>query len=152
MTLRHASVEDLPFIVALEQRFHKLNLVGADDPATHQRRMDDPDCQYWIVDHQGLPAGHVILRGIQSVNPSVELKRIVISEPGQGLGHMALRAIASKVFDELGAHGLWLDVFEHNSRARHVCREGYRRRRISLPCPGSPRRRMRQTLTPALTR
>jgi RimJ/RimL family protein N-acetyltransferase len=28
----------------------------------------------------------------------------------------------SKVFDELGAHRLWLDVFEHNARARHVYR------------------------------
>ena len=48
--------------------------------------------------------------------------RIVISEPGQGLGRMVLRAIMSKVFDELGAHRLWLDVFEYNARARHVYR------------------------------
>ena len=120
MTLRCASVQDLPFFVGLEQRFHELNLVGADDPATHERRMNDPDCQYWIVDHQGSPAGHVILRGIQSANRSVELKRIVVAEPGQGLGSTVLRAIMSKVFDERGAHRLWLDVFEYNARARYV--------------------------------
>jgi diamine N-acetyltransferase len=122
MTLRRASNEDLTFIVALERRFHELNLVGADDPATHERRMIDPDCQYWIADHQGSTAGHVILRGIQSVDRSVELKRIAIAEPGQGLGRMVLRAIMGKVFDELGAHRLWLDVFEYNARARHVYR------------------------------
>ena len=52
----------------LEQRFHELNLVGADDLATHERRMSDPDCQYWLAEQQGSPAGHVILRGIQSVD------------------------------------------------------------------------------------
>ncbi len=122
MKLRRAGAQDLPFIVALEQHFHAQNLVGADDLPTHRQRMNDPDCQYWIVDHQDLPAGHVILRGIQSVKRSVELKRIVISEPGQGLGRMVLREIMSKVFNELAAHRLWLDVFEHNARARHVYR------------------------------
>lgn len=122
MTLRRASFQDLAFVVALEQKFRGQNLVGADDSETHQQRMNDRDCQYWIAEHGDLPAGHVILRGIQSVDRSVELKRIVISEPGQGLGSMVLRAIMSKVFDELGAHRLWLDVFEHNARARHVYR------------------------------
>jgi RimJ/RimL family protein N-acetyltransferase len=27
-----------------------------------------------------------------------------------------------KVFDELSAHRIWLDVFPHNSRARHIYR------------------------------
>lgn len=35
---------------------------------------------------------------------------------------MLLQAILSKAFDELAAHRLWLDVFEHNARARHVYR------------------------------
>jgi diamine N-acetyltransferase len=122
MTLRRASIQDVTFIVALEQKFRGHNLVGSDDVATHERQMNDPDCQYWIVEHGDSPAGHIILRGIQSVDRSVELKRIVISEPGRGLGRIALRATISKVFDELGAHRLWLDVFEHNARARHVYR------------------------------
>jgi diamine N-acetyltransferase len=122
MTLRRASVRDLPFMVELEQSFRGLNLVGADDLATHRQRMDDPDFEYWLVQHDGALAGHVILRGIQSVNRSVELMRIVIAKPGQGLGRVVLEAVVSKVFDEVGAHRLWLDVFEHNARARHVYR------------------------------
>jgi diamine N-acetyltransferase len=122
MTLRRASVQDLLFIIAVEQRFNELGLVGADDLATHRLRMDDPDCQYWMVEQEDSLAGYVILRGIQTVNRSVELKRIVISEPGQGLGRLVLRAIMGKVFDELGALRLWLDVFEYNARARHVYR------------------------------
>jgi diamine N-acetyltransferase len=122
MTMRRASIGDLPFIIRLEQQFHALNLVGADDLATHQQRMNDPDFEFWIAEHQGTPAGHVILRGILSVDRSMELMRIVVSQPGQGLGRKVLRAIIDKVFDELEAHRLWLDVFEHNTRARHVYR------------------------------
>jgi RimJ/RimL family protein N-acetyltransferase len=48
--------------------------------------------------------------------------RVVVSEPGKGLGCMVLEAVLSKAFDELAAHRLWLDVFEHNARARHVYR------------------------------
>jgi diamine N-acetyltransferase len=122
MILRPASKPDLPFVVALEEKFRGSNLVGADDLATHQDRMDDPDCQYWIAGHHDSRAGFVILRGVRSVNQSVELMRIVISEPGQGLGRKVLQAIMRKVFDEFAAHRMWLDVFEHNARARHVYR------------------------------
>lgn len=122
MTLREARSEDLPFIVELELRFSKLGFVGTDDLFTHQQALTDPDCVYWIVEDQGSPAGHVILRGLQSVDRCVELKRIVIGDPGRGLGRLALEAVVSKVFHRFGAHRLWLDVFEHNARARHVYR------------------------------
>ena len=109
-------------MVALEQQSRGLNLVGADDLPTHEQRMNDPDWLYWIAEHRDSPAGHVILRGIQAVNHSIELMRIVVSEPGRGLGRKILEAVLSKAFDELAAHRLWLDVFEHNARARHVYR------------------------------
>jgi len=122
MILRRAASHDLPFIVRTEQQFRGLNLVGADDVPTHERRMNDPDCQYWIAEEGGTPAGHVILCGIESRNRSVELKRIVIAAPGQGLGRQVMEAVVVKAFEELAAHRLWLDVFEHNARARHVYR------------------------------
>lgn len=122
MKLRAAAAEDLNFIVNLERQFQNLNVVGADDVPTHQARMADPDCRYWIVEERGSPAGHVILCGLKSPHRSVELRRIVIAQPGQGLGRRAMDEILRKVFDELSAHRLWLDVFEHNARARHVYR------------------------------
>jgi hypothetical protein len=51
MTLRRAYLQDLPFIVALEQQFRGLNLAGADDRPTHEPRMHDVMCiledEYW---------------------------------------------------------------------------------------------------------
>jgi RimJ/RimL family protein N-acetyltransferase len=141
MTLRRASIQDLAFIAALEEQFRGLNLVGADDLPTHEKRMNDPDWQYSIAERQGSPIGHVILRGIESLNRSVELMRIVVSEPGKGLGRMVLEAVLSKAFDELSAHRLWLDVFEHNARARHVYRSvGFVEEGVLRECVKQPER------------
>ena len=49
---------------------------------------------------------------------TVELKRIVVREKGAGLGREAVRLVKREVFERYQAHRLWLDVFEHNQRAR----------------------------------
>lgn len=64
--------------------------------------------------------GYAILSGLTSPNRSIELTRIVIAKPGLGYGKCALRIIIKKVFEEYNAHRFWLDVFEHNQRARYV--------------------------------
>jgi|SRR5579862_6686758 len=122
MTIRSAAATDLPFILQQEQKFRDLGFVGGDDAQAHQRQLADPDCLYLLIEAHGSPAGYVILRGLASANGSVELKRIVIADPGKGVGRQALQAVIAKVFREFRAHRLWLDVFEDNHRARHVYR------------------------------
>jgi diamine N-acetyltransferase len=48
----------------------------------------------------------------------VEFKRIVVNEKGSGFGHEAVRLVKREVFERYRAHRLWLDVFEHNQRAK----------------------------------
>ena len=122
MTLRRATLDDLPFLLDLEQRFRDLGFVGGDDAHTHARQVADPDCLYWIVEEKSERAGYVVLRSLKSINRCLELKRIVIAEPERGLGRIVLRAIMDKAFSELSAHRLWLDVYDDNHRARHVYR------------------------------
>lgn len=120
MLLRRATVNDVPFICALERRPEYYGLVGSWSEGEHQRCLADPDVRYLVADLAGEPAGFSILFGIMSAHKSVELKRIVIGTPGQGLGKDMLRLIIGKVFSEYGAHRLWLDVFEHNVRAQRA--------------------------------
>jgi RimJ/RimL family protein N-acetyltransferase len=122
MIFRQASPGDLPYILGLEQKFREMRLLGGNDPATHQRQLSNPDCLYWIVENDARPAGFVILRDIHSKDRNVELLRIVVAEPGRGLGTEVLRAVMDKVFREFGAHRLWLDTYSDNSRAQHVYR------------------------------
>jgi len=66
------------------------------------------------------PIGYVILPDIENPNRGIELKRIVISEKGAGNGHESLQLLKQLVFEEWKMHRLWLDVMEHNERARHL--------------------------------
>ena len=122
MKLLRATPEDLAFLFQLEQQFCELGLVGGDDRGTHERQMTDPDCLYYMVEENGERAGYVILRGLMSFNRCLELKRIVVANPGLGLGRQVLRAILDKAFGELSAHRVWLDVYDDNYRALHVYR------------------------------
>ena len=64
--------------------------------------------------------GFAILCGLTSVNRIVELKRVAVSQPGEGIGREALRPIMSKSFVDLSAHRLWRDVYTDNERARRT--------------------------------
>jgi diamine N-acetyltransferase len=67
------------------------------------------------------------LAGLQGEHRSIEFMRIVVTDKGQGYGRAAVRAIKRQAFDTLSAHRLWLDVKEHNTRARAVYeKEGFR--------------------------
>jgi diamine N-acetyltransferase len=67
---------------------------------------------------EGRRLGYVILRGVGEPDRSVELLRIVVAEPGRGVGRAALRLVKQLAFDEYGAHRLWLDVVPMNVGAR----------------------------------
>jgi RimJ/RimL family protein N-acetyltransferase len=123
MILRRAAQTDLAFVLDIEQRFARRGLILSDDADTHQRRMTDSDCGCFIVEEHGASVGYVILRGLTTGSGTIELQRIVIGLPGRGLGSRALRLVIDKVFQEYGARRLWLDVFQHNNRARHVYRK-----------------------------
>src|SRR5690349_11924270 len=122
MTLRPAALEDLSYIVSLEQTYSDQGFIGNDAITVHEERLKDPDCCYAIVESEGGPGGYVILRGLKSSNRSIELKRIAIAEPGHGVGRQVLKAIFAMAFDQFRAHRIWLDVFTDNHRARHLYR------------------------------
>ncbi|HUI57660.1 MAG TPA: GNAT family N-acetyltransferase [Bryobacteraceae bacterium] len=123
MLLRSATRDDLPYILTLERKSFEQGFVGTDDLSVHESRLSDPDCRYFVLELDGKRAGYAILRGLASTNGSIELKRIVVAQPGRGTGRAALGEILDIAFQELLAHRLWLDVYEDNERARHLYRD-----------------------------
>jgi diamine N-acetyltransferase len=128
MLLREASEADIPLIVEIESTPEFRTYIGRWSRDEHASAMRNPDNRYFIVaNDEAEPLGHAILRGLKSEHRNLELKRIVVRPPGRGNGKQALRLLLKKVFDEFGAHRLWLDVFETNLRAQHVYRSfGFR--------------------------
>jgi RimJ/RimL family protein N-acetyltransferase len=50
----------------------------------------------------------------------VELKRLVVRTPNEGVGKKLLTEAGGRAFSEHHAHRIFLDVFVTNERARHV--------------------------------
>lgn len=120
-TLREAGEADLDWIVLLEQRDEFAPFIYRWPRDVHIRNLSDPDRRYLVaVDQTGQSVAFVILAGLRSAARSIELVRIVVAEPGTGVGKPLLRKVVDLAFDDFGANRLWLDVFDDNTRARHV--------------------------------
>ncbi len=128
MRFRNATPKDAPEIRALEKQPEYRTLIGSWPEERHLKTLAEPDAVYIVAeDEQGRIAAFAILQGLQSEHRSVELKRIVVGIPNQGIGRKLLNEVAERAFDEYGAHRLFLDVFVTNDRARHVYRSfGFR--------------------------
>jgi ribosomal protein S18 acetylase RimI-like enzyme len=120
-TVRPATENDIEWIVSQEQRPEFESFIHRWSLEEHERNLVDPDKLYLIaVDGSGSPLAFVILGGLSSKARSIELVRMAVSRPDVGLGQPLLKMVIDKVFTELAANRLWLDVFDDNSRARHT--------------------------------
>ena len=62
----------------------------------------------------------MVLTGLDNPDRSIELKRLVVDRKGEGLGRETLRQTKALVFEQLGAHRLWLEVIVGNERAHSL--------------------------------
>ena len=120
MPIRRATPADVPAIVALEGNPVARQFVGQWSEDRHRATLSGGDARYYINETDGAIDAYVILRGLSEDSRSIELKRIVVGAPGRGLGRRLLMEILRITFGELGAHRVFLDVFEDNVRARRV--------------------------------
>ena len=118
--LRPTMQSDLEFVVSLEQDPDNLPFITPWERTQHEASIRFPDFRHFIVEGgSGLESvGFVILIGCKGQNQSLELKRMVVGSKGEGYGRAALRVVKKVAFDDLGAHRLWLDIKQHNTRAK----------------------------------
>jgi UDP-4-amino-4,6-dideoxy-N-acetyl-beta-L-altrosamine N-acetyltransferase len=95
----------------------------------------DPDRRGWIVNHNGQPAGFLMLSGLTNCNRRAEWGWY-IGDPdarGRGVGRAAQALGLDKAFDELGLEKVWAEVLADNEAALKAQsaagfrREGYLR-------------------------
>lgn len=121
MILRLATPVDIPAILALERTPFAREFVGQWSEERHRATLEGGDGHHYVSETEwGEVQGYVILRGINEDSRAIELKRIVVAVPERGLGRSMLKEVMRIAFRELGAHRLFLDVFEDNARARHL--------------------------------
>ena len=121
MLLRLATPDDIPAILALERTPMAREFVGQWREDRHRATLAGGDAHYFVSETEWNEVqAYAILRGINEPSLAIELKRIVVAVPERGLGRRMLKELMRIAFRELGAHRLFLDVYEDNARARHL--------------------------------
>lgn len=119
--LRTFRDSDIDFALSIEAREENSAFIGRWPRTVHEDRLRGPDYQYWLVESpEGEQLGYVILNGLCSPHLAVELARIALDAPGRGLGVVVFDLLFQHVFEVLGAHRFWLDVFPTNTRAHRL--------------------------------
>jgi RimJ/RimL family protein N-acetyltransferase len=121
VTLVRAGVGDIPFILATERRPGYDGLVGRFDEDVHRANLADDDWLYFLgLDETGTPQGIAILQNRNTRDGSEFLRRLAVTNAGQGFGKPFLSAVIDWVFANTDAQRVWLSVHNDNARARHV--------------------------------
>lgn len=135
LTLRPTKVSDLSFVLAAECSEDNRDYVSQQTFEEHSALTDDPDVLHLIIEEGSNPVGYTIIAGLTKQSRSIELRRIVITEKGRGLGRKAIRLCKELAFEHLNAHRLWLDVVHYNTRAQHLyASEGFVREGVLRDC------------------
>ncbi|MBE9076441.1 GNAT family N-acetyltransferase [Romeria aff. gracilis LEGE 07310] len=146
LVLRPTQAQDFPFVLTAEQHPENAPFVSQWTLDRHRQALTELDEQHWIaeclsVNSTGdpVPVGYAILAGLENPNRSLELRRLVITQKGQGYGRTALRLLQQWAFQTQAAHRLWLDVMEKNDRARRLYQsEGFMPEGILRECIKTP--------------
>lgn len=128
LRLRPTRADELDFVMTAERDPANSPFVSQWTRLRHAEAIERDDMAHLIVERESdaTPVGYVILAGVGTADASVELLRVVITEKGQGYGREVVRRVKHVAFELLGAHRLWLDVRDHNTRARSLYeREGF---------------------------
>lgn len=120
--LRRTEQDDLDFVLSAEHSAEHQAFVSMWTRDQHLAALASDDIAHLIIERvaDSNPVGYILLAGLANVHQSIEFRRIVVTDKNKGYGKEALRLIKKVAFEERGAHRLWLDVKEHNVRARHV--------------------------------
>ena len=128
LRLRPTEAIDIPFVITAEQDPVNVPFIKQWTCEEHLSALDDPNIGHWIVEatSDNFQLGYLIANGLCNSNGKIYLKRVVITRKDQGHGRQALRAFHQMMFNRLGFDFIWLCVYPHNMRARHLySSEGY---------------------------
>lgn len=119
MLLRHTTVADLASVIAAESAPENAAWVMQWPAERHEAALSDPDMLHCVIQQAQNPSmvGYCLIAGLESPHNAIELRRLVIIDKGKGYGRQSLRLIKRLTFERLGAHRLWLDLFETNTKA-----------------------------------
>lgn len=119
LAFRATTEGDLDYVLKMERAAENAAFIRQWSLEQHQSAIVDENMAHLIVQRTSddKPIGYIILVDLKNADQSIGFKRIVIEKKDEGFGRESLQLIKKTVFEDLGAHRLWLEVVEHNERA-----------------------------------
>jgi RimJ/RimL family protein N-acetyltransferase len=118
LLLAQGTADDIAFVMAAERLPGYDELVGRWSDAQHRAALADGRHAYFIARLESQDIGFAIVRDWASPERVACIKRIAVSNPGQGHGKMLLAGLVDHIFTTTDAYRIWLGVFPDNARAR----------------------------------
>jgi RimJ/RimL family protein N-acetyltransferase len=135
--IRRARASDIPAIMEIERQPGYERLVGRWTQTEHERNLAQPGFFYLVHDDErGVPSAFFALSGLGHHEGDAMMNRMILRDPGRGLGSRLLPPVMRLVFEGFGARKFWLRVAPYNERAirlYHHC--GFRDEKV-LPKAG----------------
>ena len=127
-----ATEADIAFVMAAERQEGFDVFVGRWERERHLAALQSDSYRYFIGRIAGGLIGFVIVRDWGSPERVTYIKRIVVTDPGKGLGRALLAKVIDRIFADTEAFRVWLGVFAENERAQRAYRAiGFRDEGIS---------------------
>lgn len=125
--LRRTTIDDLSFVCQAESHPDNCNFVYQWKMYEHEDALNNPNFAHYIMLHNNEPSGYIILDDVLNSSRSINLRRLVVTQKGLGIGKQALELIKDIAFNQLNAHRVWLDVFYDNLTAYQLYKKvGFR--------------------------
>jgi RimJ/RimL family protein N-acetyltransferase len=120
IAFRPATHADVDAIVAMQIAPHARDFVLAATPDEVRAALENPERATFVITTDGEPAGMLLLVHEPRFPWLVEFRRIVVMQPGRGIGTAAVEFVIDWAFRERHAHRIHLDVVAANGRARRL--------------------------------
>ena len=117
--LRKAISSELNSFAEMDGSERVAEFVIGNSLAEHQAAFHASELVYLSIIESGELVGYILLAKENNAL-RVEFRRIVIAQPGKGLGQQAISLMENYCAEKFGTKTIWLDVFEHNPRAVHI--------------------------------
>lgn len=117
--LDRATEADLPAIAAMEQEDDTKPFIVPYTIQQHLGALNDSAVIYLKIVRDQQTVGFFIL-ALDPDEQSVEFRRVVVASVKRGVGQQAIEQMEHFCRVTLGRHRIWLDVFAHNQRGRHI--------------------------------
>jgi len=117
--LRPTRLEDLDFVLALEQDAENRPFIGSWTREQHADAIRSPVREHWVIE-RAQPEGYLIVYDLRELGQGVYVKRMVVAPKGLGVGRAALQALVEHAFADLDVPYVWLAVFRDNLRAQRT--------------------------------